>query len=170
MIKKYNQYIKENNIVYNQDDVDPYGEEIWDYDDLTTVLRIAKRQGKPYDQITILDCHGNGLKDLEGVEKLINLETLICYDNNLKKLNEIENLTNLESLYCWNNELENLGGIKNLINLRLLDCFGNYLTNIDEIKNLSSLITINCSYNNFSLEYKKYLKDYCFEHGIGLYI
>ncbi len=51
MIKKYNQYIKENNIVYNQDEIDPYGEEDWDDDDdLTPVLRIAKKEGLPYDQ------------------------------------------------------------------------------------------------------------------------
>jgi len=56
MIKKYKQYIKENNIVYSSDEIDPYGEEDWDDDELTPILRIAKKQGLPYDQITILSC------------------------------------------------------------------------------------------------------------------
>ena len=39
---------------FNIQDIDPYGEEDWDDDDednLTLVLKIAKKQGKPYDQI-----------------------------------------------------------------------------------------------------------------------
>ena len=46
MIKKYNQYIKENI------NLDPYGEEDWDLDNDAPIIRIAKEQGLPLDQIT----------------------------------------------------------------------------------------------------------------------
>jgi len=138
MIKKYNQYIKENIIVYYSDEIDPYGEEDWDDDELTPVLRIAKKQGKPYDQITYFVCSDNGLISLEGIENLINIKLLDCSNNNLTSLNEIGNLINLEFLYCWGNNLTNLNGVENLINLKYVSCLG----------------------NNFSNEYKQYIKEY----------
>ncbi len=103
MIKKYNQYIKENNIVYSSDEIDPYGEEIWDDEALTPILRIAKKQGLPYDQITGLDCTGKDLTSLEGIEKLVNLRELYCWNNFLRNLDGIENLANLKILACWRN-------------------------------------------------------------------
>jgi len=104
MIKKYNQYLKENNIVYSSDEIDPLGEEIWDDDELTPVLRLAKKQGKPYEQITTLDCSNKGLTNLEGIENLINLKELYCYNNNLTNLDGIENLSSLKVLFCVNNK------------------------------------------------------------------
>ena len=52
MIKKYNQYIKENKYI----DIDPYGEEDWEIDNLSPILQMARNLGKPYDQIIELIC------------------------------------------------------------------------------------------------------------------
>ncbi len=158
MIKKYNQYIKEelnfrnlfkkrikNYPKIDSNDIDPYGEEIWD-DDLTPVLKIARKQGLPYGQITRLNCSIDSLTSLEG----------------------IENLTKLESLECSFNKLYNLKGIENLIGLKKLSCHHNNLINLDEIKSLINLEYVNCWNNDFSEEYHQYLIEYCENKKIQL--
>ncbi len=116
--------------------------------DNSPIAKIIKKKGKSYDQITYFDCHHKDLTNLEGVENLINLKTLICSNNNLTNLDEIENLRNLKFLICSYNNLTNLKGIENLPNLK----------------------TLNCSNNNFSNEYKQYLKEYCKKKNIDLYL
>ena len=73
MIKTFEQF----------NELDPYGEEDWDDDNLTPVLIIAKKQNKPYDQITELSCSYNQLTSLEGIENLVNLKELYCHNNQL---------------------------------------------------------------------------------------
>ena len=173
MIKKYKQYLKENNIVYSSDEIDPYGEENWDRwdDSLTPVLRLAKKTMLPYDQIIEFNCTNKDWTNLEGIEKLINLEELYCSSNNLTSLKGIENLINLETLYCYRNNLTDLNEIENLINLKDLSCWGNYyLTNLNGIENLINLKDLWCSNNDFSEEYKQYLKEFCKNKKIRLNI
>ena len=100
-----NTYIKEQ--LDNHLELDPYGEEDWDDDNLTPVLQIAKQENKPYDQITYLNCSYKNLTNLDGIENLINLRALDCYNNLLTNLNGIENLVNLECLYCYDNNFSN---------------------------------------------------------------
>jgi len=206
MIKKYNQYISEelnfnlknlfkkkikNYPEIDPNDVDPLGEENWDDDDLTPVLRIAKKQGL-YEKIKELFCNNGDLKTLEGIEKLIKLECLCCWNNKLINLEGIENLKNLKEIYCENNNLTILKEVKNLSNLKMLRCSHNYLTNFEGIGNLVKLNHLNCRYNNltslegienlthleelicsdnnFSDDYKQYLKEYCKKKKIKLYI
>ena len=173
MIKNYKQYLREEidwknlfrrdkkKLPHEHDEIDPYHEEIWDEEDLSPILNIAKKQGKPYDQITILDCRDNNLDNLEGIENLINLQILGCHDNNLTSLNEMKNLTNLEVLDCSINNLISLEGIENLMNLRSLYCYRNNLTNLNGIEKLTNLEILWCDNNNFSNEYKEYLRNYC---------
>ena len=190
MIKRYNQYLKEN---LDYSDIDPYGEEIWDEEELSPILYIAKQQGIPYEQITTLDCscrnldslegiqnlihlkrlwcnNNNNLTSLNGIENLINLKKLFCDNNNLTSLNGIENLINMKLLYCGGNNLTSLNEIENLINLKELYCFRNNLTNLNGIEYLMNLIYLDCSNNNFSTEYRKYLIDYCKKKKIYLYL
>jgi len=169
MIKKYNQYIKENNIVYSSDEIDPYGEEDWDNDEiLTPVLKIAKKTGQPYDKIKTLYCNIRNLMTLDGIEKITNLSTLICSSCNLTNLEGIENLSKLEYLDCENNNLISLKEIENLVELKMLFCQTNNLTNLEGIENLSKLETLYCYENNFSEEYEQYLMDYCKNKNIEL--
>jgi len=100
MIKKYNQYIKED---IDHNDIDPWGEEDWEADELTPVLQRARKQGVPFDQIIELSCSYMNLKNLDGIEKLVSLKILYCYNNQLISLEGIENLRNLEELWCRNN-------------------------------------------------------------------
>jgi internalin A len=168
MIKKYNQYLKEN---LDYSDIDPYGEEIWDdEEELNPILNIAKKLGKPYDQIKHLNCSYKNLDNLEGIENLINLKTLVCYSNKLTNLNDIENLIHIEELDCSHNNLINLNGMKNLIKIKYLDCSYNNLTDLSEIENLINLKDLWCDNNNFSNEYKEYIKEYCQKKNIYLSI
>ena len=100
MIKKYTQYIKEN----KHFEVNPYGEDDWDEDNLSPILQIARKTGKPYDQIDVLNCSYKQLTSLEGIENLINLRKLYCQNNQLTSLDGIENLINLEILFCQDNQ------------------------------------------------------------------
>jgi Leucine-rich repeat (LRR) protein len=141
MIKKYKQYIKE---TIDHSDIDPWGEEDWDADELSPVLQKAREQGKPFDQITRFDCSSMNLKNLDGIEQLVNLEILWCDHNQLTSLREIENLRNLKFLHCHNNQLTILEGIENLRNLKYLYCRN----------------------NNFTNKYNQHLKEYCKEKNI----
>jgi Leucine-rich repeat (LRR) protein len=155
MIKKYNQYIKEN---IDHSDIDPWGEEDWEADELSPVLQKAREQGKPFDQITRLNCYRMNLENLDGIEQLVNLEILSCSYNQLTNLRGIENLNNLKILSCHNNQLTSLREIENLRNLEELDCSHNQLTSLEGIENLRNLRLLYCSHNNFSSEYNEYLK------------
>jgi hypothetical protein len=131
-------------------EIDPYGEEDWEYDNLSPVLQIAKKQNIPYDQITFLSCDNNQLTSLEGIENLVNLKILDCWNNQLTSLEGIENLVNLEALSCSNNQLTSLEGIENLINLEKLWCSNNQLTSLDGIENLVNLEKLWCSNNQLT--------------------
>ena len=164
MIKNYLTYIKE----HVHDDLDPYGEDEWE--ELPPVIEIAKRQNKPYDKITTLNCYDKQLTNIAGIENLINLKNFSCSNNELTSLEGIENLTNLEYLYCYMNQLTSLKGIENLINLKELDCSNNQLTNLESIENLINLKLLFCHDNQFTNEYKEYLREYCKKRKIMLSI
>jgi Leucine-rich repeat (LRR) protein len=148
MIKKYKQYIKYIKEDIDHSDIDPWGEEDWEIDELPPVLQKAREQGIPFDQITILYCSSMNLGNLDGIDQLVNLEILYCNHNQLTSLRGIENLRNLKTLWCNDNQLTNLEGIENLRNLEILWCHN----------------------NNFSDEYKEYLRNYCKEKNIELTI
>lgn len=127
-MKTYNQYIREQ--INHLDEIDPFGEEEWDYDNLSPVLRIARKQAEgqdiSYDQMISLYCNNSKLTDLKGIEELISLESLFCNNNLLTSLEEIKNLPNLRYIFCF--------------------------------------------FNNFSIEYKNYLREYCKDKNIKLVI
>jgi Leucine-rich repeat (LRR) protein len=167
MIKKFNNYIKEQ---LNRSDLDPYGEEDWDDENLSPILFEIKKQGLPYEQIIELDISYKNLTNLEGIENLSNLQILYCDYNQLTSLEGIENLINLQILYCDYNQLTSLEGIENLSNLETLSCRNNRLTNLEGIENLINLKILYCYNNNFSNEYKEYLRNYCKNKRIYLVI
>ena len=148
MIKNYKQYIVEQ----------------VDHD--SPVLRLAKKQGKSYDQITILHCSSNQLTSLEGIENLVNLQVLYCSYNQLTNLKGIENLANLQILFCYNNQLTSLEGVENLVNLQELYCYNNQLNSLKGIEKLANLQQLYCFNNQLtSLEFGDFSIE-AFEIGI----
>ena len=89
-------------------------------------------------KLTYLNCSGEGITSLKGIEQLTNLEWLYCSDNKFVSLKGIEQLTNLKMLYCYENKLTSLKGIENLDKLEFLDCRDNPLPysscDLDKIK------------------------------------
>ena len=167
-MKKFKEYLKEGVDYF---DIDPYGEEIWDEEELNPIFLIAKEQGKPYDQITKLNCSFRDLENLNGIENFSNLEHLDCSFNNLCRLEDIQDLTTLVTLYCEGNSILNdLSEIKNLYGLKILYCSFNRLTSLNGIENLINLKQLYCHENKFSKNYKKYLIDYCKSKKIDLSI
>ena len=96
MIKKYKKYIK--NLINNLNDYKDLNDET-----LYPLLKIARKQNKPYELIKILNCSGYNLKNLNGIEHLINLEYLDCSNNLLTTLDGIENLHYIKYLKCYSN-------------------------------------------------------------------
>jgi len=86
---------------------------------------------------TSLDCSGEGITSLKGIEGLTKLEELNCHSNKLISLKGIENLNKLGRLVCYGNKLRSLKGIENLDKLKTLYSHNNPLpySNYD-LKNL----------------------------------
>jgi len=86
-------------------------------------------------------------KDLIGVEKLINLETLYCSYDQLTDLDVSKNIK-LKNFSCANNQLTELN-LSNNINLEYLYCHHNELTKLDLTKNIN-LVFLYCNYNQLT--------------------
>jgi len=140
-IKEYNEY------------VDPFDEEDWDEVDpdgsFLTWLKIKYLDESKWKDIKEINCNKEGLTDLIGIDKLINLRELYCQNNQLNELDTSKNIK-LIRLYCYNNHLTELDVSKN-IKLSYLICEGNQLTELDVSKNIK-LTTLHCGYNNHLTE------------------
>ena len=151
-IKEYNEYI------------DPFNEEDWDEAEIgsfLTWLKIKYPNEDTWKDIKEINCNKEGLTDLIGIDKLINLLHLSCYHNNLTEL-DLSNNIELKHLYCSYNQLTELNVTKN-IKLRELYCNHNQLTELDLTKNIklkdlfcnnNKLINLNLRNKNIKLRYK----------------
>lgn len=77
--------------------------------------------------LVYLNCRGNNLTDLEGIDKLRQLQTLICSSNNIASLDGISECTQLEVLDCQNNMITSIEPVLSLANLRIFGCMKNRL-------------------------------------------
>lgn len=111
-----------------------------------------------------LEVIGRGVRDLDGVQNLINLRKLSLYNNNLRAstLRHISELENLEVLDLGENKdlFEVPSGIlSNLVNLRelILDETGIYSLDVEDMKCLSKLEDVLLEDNNLkNLNFLKY--------------
>jgi|GEM_PF-317731 len=91
-----------------------------------------------------IDCSGQSIANLTGIEAFVNIIELSCYNNQLTSL-DLSNNTALTYLFCSNNPLSSLD-LSNNTALETLDCSWNQLSNLD-VGNNTALITLMC-YNN----------------------
>lgn len=84
--------------------------------------------------ITSLDCSGQNLTSMVGIEQFVNLQKLDCSKNKLTELNVSQN-TKLSELICTQNQLTALDVSKNTV-LNRLECDRNFLTALDVSKNV----------------------------------
>ena len=94
-----------------------------------------------------INCNGQNIYDLTGIEAFTALTYLNCQANQLTSL-DISNNIALEVLYCALNQLTSLDLASNT-SLTLLDCFGNQLTSLD-VSNNTSLGLMGCGSNQLS--------------------
>ncbi|MFX1555996.1 MAG: leucine-rich repeat domain-containing protein [Promethearchaeota archaeon] len=94
------------------------------------------------------------IKEINGLEKLINLEILDISMNQIIEINGIESLINLKTLLLGNfthndgNEITEIKGLESLTHLEYLDLSFNRITKIKNLDNLTSLKFLSLRKNN----------------------
>jgi hypothetical protein len=73
------------------------------------------------------------LKDLSGLTKFQNLETLVIINHDIKTINELAYLINLKEFYFQSNKIKSLKLLENLINLEKIYASNNLIENFDGI-------------------------------------
>ena len=91
-----------------------------------------------------IDCNGQNIYDLTGIEAFTALTYLYCHNNYLTSLNVSSNSA-LETLHCSQNQLLSLDIFSNTA-LIFLNCQGNQIGTLD-LSNNTALETIYCALN-----------------------
>ncbi len=97
--------------------------------------------------VTTINCGGQGIKNLKGIENFASLETLSCYNNELTELDLSKNVK-LKTLDCAQNKLTKLDVTK-CTELTTLLCNENQLTAID-VTTCTKLTALNVAKNKIS--------------------
>jgi len=94
-----------------------------------------------------LDLSEKNITEIKGLENLVNLEELILRDNKIRVIKGLDNLKKLQELDLKNNEIKTIKGLDNLKKLRKLDLRNNKIIKIQGLDSLSSLETLNLKGN-----------------------
>jgi len=112
---------------------------------LENVIRemIDKPKGKIYvndvEEIRVLDATGKNIKDLLGIENLVNLRRLNLEKNDISNIEPLRQLNNLEELCLDNNDIRDINALENIISIENLSLSSNRIEDISHLKNLKSL-------------------------------
>jgi len=90
------------------------------------------------------------ISEIEGLDALSKLETLILENNQITEIKGLENLTNLEELNLNINLISEIKGLEKLTNLQTLYLNGNKITEIKNLDYLTNLETLCVNNNNFN--------------------
>ena len=88
------------------------------------------------------------VENIEGIEYMINLETINFWRNYITDISSLKNLKNLKYLELGDNNVSNISILSNLINLEELGLDRNNITDIKPLRNLNKLKYLRLSYNN----------------------
>ena len=120
--------------------------------------KIDKPEGPLYlsdvVEIRSLDAETSGIKSLEGIQHLQNLEDLNFYLNQVTDISALSNLTNLEYLNFYDNKVTDISALSNLTNLWKLSFYDNQVTDIlalVENESLGTGDTLNMANNYLDL-------------------
>jgi protein phosphatase 1 regulatory subunit 7 len=94
---------------------------------------------KNHDKIKFLNLSKNKLKNLEGVERLTNLEVLLLADNEITSLRGLSNMPNLKKLDLSGCQLAKLHSIPDLPSLQTLIMDRCPISRPKELNNLKKL-------------------------------
>jgi len=87
------------------------------------------------------------IENINGLENLTALKTLILCDNRIKKISGLETLSQLENLILSDNEIEKIEGIEHLKKLKELDLSNNKIKKIEALDNFHQLSNLMLSNN-----------------------
>jgi len=105
------------------------------------VDELAKSRNWQYaDQIVgTVYCSSNGIKDLSGIEFLVNITTLSLKNNSISKVDPLSSLTRLTSLSLDSNNISDVGPLGTLTKLTTLHLHNNSITNVSSLTSLAKL-------------------------------
>ncbi len=93
----------------------------------------------------ILD--NNQISDLNEIKYNINLVTLYLRNNNIRLLSPLQSLVQIENLYLGSNDISDASALAPLTQLKSIDLANNNISNITSLSNKPQLTYINLSYN-----------------------
>ncbi|MBV7273866.1 leucine-rich repeat domain-containing protein [Clostridium sp. PL3] len=89
----------------------------------------------------------NTIKDISGIENLVNLKSFILTYSQIEDISPLKNLTNLQTLWLYDDNITDISPLKGLINLKELELYGNQIVDIPSLKGLTNLEDINLGNN-----------------------
>lgn len=108
---------------------------------------LSKQGASDLEQINTLKCHNKGIESLDGIEQLVNLESLSLFNNQISQA-DLTQLKRLEMLNLANNDLVRLK-LEGLNELKTLFLFKNKLTTLN-MQGLVSLQKLRMMQNRLS--------------------
>ncbi|MEM9156506.1 MAG: leucine-rich repeat domain-containing protein [Cyanobacteria bacterium P01_F01_bin.33] len=90
-------------------------------------------------RLTFLNASDRNVTSLQGIENLINLNSLFLFNNDIEDLTPLAGLTELEELGLFGNIVSDLSPISSLPNLEILDIRSNQVSSISDLSSLPKL-------------------------------
>lgn len=137
---------------------------------LENVVRkmIDKQKGKIYKSdvkdITVLDATGKNIKELSGIENLVNLKRINLEKNSISNIEPLKKLSSLEEVCLDNNDIKDINALEKITNIESLSLSGNRIEDISHLKNLKNIDKLNLDKNEITdisplgeMQYLKYI-------------
>lgn len=116
------------------------------------------------EKITSLNIDYRGVKYIDGIENLTNLQDLTAGENQISDLSPLKNLTNLQYIYLNNNQISDISPLKELYNLKKLYLGAsisfdnnrnlvkseNVISDVSPLKDLTNLQELNLGFNQIN--------------------
>jgi internalin A len=113
-------------------------------------LHIIPKEIGDLTHLLSLNLSNNKIRDIQGLENLVNLEKLDLSRNNILQITGLKNLTKLKILRFWSNHIYKIEGLDTLSQLKILDLTNNDIREITGIDKLSCLADLDLADNNIS--------------------
>lgn len=102
------------------------------------------------EKITELNAVAKEIKDISGIEKLINLRDLGLSLNQISNINPLSGLSNLLYLRLDINQISNIDSLSALTNLQVINLQDNQISDINALNGLTNLSYLNLAQNQIS--------------------
>lgn len=103
---------------------------------------------KKNDHIKYLDLSHNSIENIESINHLTNLDTILLENNQISSLKPLYDIESLKILNVNKNKLDGLDGLEHAIRLEELYCNSNKISSLDGIENCTQLKIVDVSANN----------------------